>query len=206
MKIRAHRGLRQWSVAWLAMVLLAGCTSVPLTTMWKLRDFSVESFFAKDPTQMRVAIQVDKTMKRGPNSPMIALQIKAASTRPICYAFALDPVDALGKSELTLASAAADRRWYAFALSPSGVEAFRKAQRELKLKKQEEAEIGLNVTLSKVLDPAVDGAPFPLRIDLALDRADGYFTLIKETTVEPSRYRADASKPGPAAACGAADS
>lgn len=174
--------------------------------MWKLRDFSVELFFAQDPTQLRIAIEVDKTMKRGPNEPMVALRIKGSSTKPIRYAFALDPVDASAPSELTLDQPAAARRWYVFGMSPAGVDAFRKAQRELKARKQEDADIGLNITMKKVLDPAIDGAPFPFRIDLALDRVDGYFTLIKETTVEPSKYRADPSKPSPNAACGAAES
>ena len=181
----------------IALLAIAGCTSIPLATMWKLRDFTVESFFAKDPAQLRVAVQVDKTMRRGPDSPKIDIRVKAASTKPICYAFALDPVDASAKSELILERPAPDRRWYVFALSPEGIDAFRKAQRELKIKQQEQTEIALNITLAKVLEPATDGAPFPLRIDLALDRVDGYFTLIRETTVDPAKFRPDPAKPKP---------
>lgn len=206
MKSQRHLTILRGTVVTLATVVLTACTSIPLATMWKLRDFSVESFFAKDPTQLRVAIEVDQTMKRGPNEPMVASRIKGSSTKPICYAFALDPVDASAPSELTLEQPAADRRWDLFGMSPASLDAFRKAQRELKIRKQEEADIGLNITMRKVFDPAIDGAPFPFRIDLALDRVDGSFTLIKETTVEPSKYRADPSKPSPTAACGAAES
>ncbi len=183
-----------------ALLAIAGCTSIPLMTLWKLRDFTVDSFFAKDPAQLRVAIQVDKTMRRGPGSPKIDIRVKAASTKPICYSFALDPVDASLKSELMLERPAADRRWYVFALSQAGIDAFRKAQREMKIKRQEQTEIALNITMAKVLEPATDGAPFSIRIDLALDRVDGYFTLIKETNIDPAKYRADSPKP--VATCG----
>ena len=198
---RTPRGrLARW-VALCALSSLAGCTSIPLSTLWKLRDFTVESFFAKDPAQLRVAVLTEKSMKRGPNAPLIDIRVKAASTKRICYAFALDPVDASQKSEVILERPAADRRWYVFALSPAGIDAFRQAQRDAKIKRQEETEIEVGITMTKVLE--TDGTPFPMRIDLVLDRRDGYFTLIKETTVDPSKYKPDPSKkPTPTPTCG----
>ncbi len=50
----------------LALALLAGgCTSVPLSTMWRLRSFNAEQLFALDPAHLRAAARVDSraTMK-----------------------------------------------------------------------------------------------------------------------------------------------
>ena len=43
--------------------------------------------------------------------------------------------------------------------------------------------MSLNVTLTDVFEPASDAKHFPMRLDLALDRRDGYFTMFKETDV-----------------------
>ena len=44
----------------------AGCTSVPVSTMWRLRNFGAEELFALDPTHLRAAARVDAraTMKK----------------------------------------------------------------------------------------------------------------------------------------------
>ena len=172
-------------LAWLAAVacVLAGCTSIPLSTMWMMRSFTLDDFFMKEPHDLRVAIRTDDRVKRGPDNPMIDIRIDGVATKPVCYAFALVPVDARGPAELTLDALPAHRRWYAFGLSKQGTEAFERARREVRIEKGTEARFELNVTMTGVLDFADGQDSAPMRVDLALDRKDGYFTLIKETTL-----------------------
>ena len=161
-------------------LVLAGCVAIPLSTTWKLYDMTAERFFENDPKQLRVAIRVNEAMKRGSGSPQMRIDIDAPSTRPICYAFGLDLIDPRAAGEPGLDAAPAHRRWYAFALSPRGIEAFDRARREVRTKDLEDANFALNVKMDDVITMPEPGATTPLRIDVALDRKDGYFTLIKE--------------------------
>ena len=40
--------------------LVAGCTSVPLSTMWRLRNFGPDQLLALEPTELRAAARVDR--------------------------------------------------------------------------------------------------------------------------------------------------
>jgi len=161
-------------------VLLSGCAAMPLSTIWRMRDFTVQKFFANDPTALRVAIRTDERVRRGDGVPMIEVKVHAASTKPLCYAFALVPVDARATGEAPL-DGEPGRRWYSFRLSADGIDAFARARSSLRNANLDDADFSLEVTMTHVLDPAPGADRFPLRIDIAFDRADGYFTLIKET-------------------------
>lgn len=171
------------------LVSLSACTSVPLSTLWTMRHFSIDEFFAKQPRDLRVAIRTDHRVVRGPNNPSVDVRIDGGARPPICYAFPLVPIDAQGPAELTLDPPPADRRWYAFALSRQGVDAFERVRREIPARMGSDANFHLSVSMGGVLDLADGQDRAPMRIDVALDRRDGYFTLIKETTLERGTTR-----------------
>jgi hypothetical protein len=173
---------------------LTGCASVPFSTMWKLRGMTPERFFAGDPREMRVAIRSDDIVKRGAGQPQIRIDIEAPSTKPICYAFALDAVDARAAGEPPL-EAVTHRRWYAFALSRKGIEVFDRAKREVRVKELKGGQLSFAVTFDDLLIPPDDAKALSLRIDIALDRKDGYVTLIKEFDIPITRTADAAKKP-----------
>ncbi len=170
----------------------AGCMSVPLSTIWKMHGLTAEQFFAKDPHGLRVAVRTDDVTKRGDGVPRIRIDIDAPSTKPICFAFALDPVSPTAPGESSLDRSAPHRRWYPFALSARGLAAFDRAKREVRTKDLKGAQFRLNVEFDDMLVPAEQAKSMPLRVDVALDRTDGYFTLFKETAVTIERTPADA--------------
>ncbi len=181
-----RKTLRLVAIATLGLTLTS-CVAVPLSTMWELSGMTSERFFANDPKQLRVAIRVDEAMKRGSGLPQMRIDIDAPSTRPICYAFALDPIDPRAAGEPRLDAVPPLRRWYAFALSSRGIESFDRARREVRTKDLEDANFSLNVTMDDVITMPKPGATTPLRIDVSLDRNEGYFTLIKEIDIKVER-------------------
>jgi hypothetical protein len=173
---------------------MAGCMSIPLSTIWKLHEMTAERFFAHDPRALRVALRTDDAMKRGAGVPELRIDVDTTSPKPLCYAFTLDPIDVRATSDSPLDQSDPHRRWYAFRLSEKGVAAFDRAKREIRAKDRKDADVLLNVTLTDVLVPAKDAPSMPLRIDIALDRDDGYFTLINETVVDLAKAPAPAPK------------
>ena len=169
----------------LAVALLAGgCSSVPLSTMWRLRSFNAEQLFALDPVHLRAAARVDSraTMK----NVTITLEVDppdGAARRT--YLIPLEqPVD-----DARLERPPANRRWFAFALSKPGLAEFQRIRREYAA-----AAKGSRGTLKIA---ASDGGTiptdlmraFPLRLDVLLDPAEGFFTLISETKLDLTQQK-----------------
>jgi hypothetical protein len=188
----------------IAFSFLAGCAAIPLSTMWKMRDMSMERFFAMDPRNLRAAIRIGSHEEaREPPRLRIDIDPKGA-TRPLCYAFALTPVDPNAPGEPKLERAPADRRWFAYRLTPAGLEAFEHARREVKVKALEQGGGSMSISVSwNSADPGRTAPPdgFPFRADLAMDGTDGYFTLIKETVIKPGDFKPDPKAPSAADPC-----
>jgi hypothetical protein len=114
--------------------LMTGCAAILLTAMWKMRDMTMEHFFAMDPKNPRAAVRVD-ARDEAKDPPRLRLDMKPeGATRPLCYAFALAPVDPHAPGEPKLEPAPANRRWFAYRRSGAGLDAFERARREAKVK------------------------------------------------------------------------
>jgi hypothetical protein len=163
---------------------LAGCTSVPVATMWRLRNFGAEQLFALDPAHLRAAARVDAraTMK----NVTISLEVRPADgAPPRSYLIPLEqPVD-----DLRLERAPADRRWFAFALSPQGLAEYQRIKREYaSIPKGSHGTVKIAASDDGTV-PAELKRAFPLRVDVLLDPAEGYFTLIGETRLDLSQQK-----------------
>lgn len=168
----------------LASVAAAGCTSIPVRTLWRLRNFGPEQLFALDPAHLRAAARVDSR----------------ATMKNVTIRIDIEPPDALARRSYTLPleqpvrdprldPAPADRRWYAFALSSDGLAEYQRIKREY-------ASVARGSRGTVTVSASDDGtiAPelrrrFPLRVDILLDPTEGYFTLISEMHVDLSRQQ-----------------
>lgn len=161
-----------------------GCTSVPLTTMWRLRNFGAEQLFALDPAHLRAAARVDAraTMK----NVTINLEVRPADgAPPRSYVIPLEqPV-----SDPRLERAPADRRWFAFALSPQGLAEYLRIKREYASIPKGSQGIVKIASSDDGAVPAELTRAFPLRVDVLLEPAEGYFTLIRETRLDLSQQQ-----------------
>lgn len=162
--------------------LLAGCASVPLSTVWRLRSFGAEQLFALDPTQLRAAARVDA--RASMKNVTIGLEVKPADGSPSrTYLIPLEqPVH-----DPRLERAPADRRWFAFALSPKGLTEYQRIKREYaSIPKGSHGTVKIAASDDGAV-PAELKRAFPLRVDVLLDPAEGYFTLISETRLDLSQ-------------------
>lgn len=169
----------------LALALLAGgCTSVPLSTMWRLRSFNAEQLFALDPAHLRAAARVDSraTMK----NVTISLDVEPpdGSARRT-YLIPLErPVD-----DPRLEPPPANRRWFAFGLSKQGLAEYHRIKREYaSVAKGSRGTLKIAASDDGTIPPDLKRA-FPLRVDVLLDPAEGFFTLISETKLDLSQQK-----------------
>jgi hypothetical protein len=172
-----------------ATALLAACSSVPVSTMWRLRNFTPDKLFELDPTELRAAAYVDTraVMKNA----KIELDITPADGSPVrTYVIPLDqPV-----SDPRLERPAPDRRWYAFALSPQGLAEYQRIKREYAMvPKGSRGTLKISAADDNATPPDLKRS-FPLRIDILLDPAEGYFTLISETRLDLSQQNSSQQK------------
>ena len=187
-----------WMVV-LATAMLAGCAAQPLATAARTRGFNVEEFFTKEPRDVRVALRTDDRARRGPADPALVARVTVGAGDPRCYALALVPIAASAPQELAPEKPPVDRRWHVFGLSNEGIDTFERARREVRPARAEGGNLNVTVALNDVIVYADDPRGSPLRIDFALDRRDGWFTMLAETTIRPSGQSAGR----PAAPCAA---
>ena len=185
----------------LVVATTTACASGPTTIGSNSHGLAIEEFFTKDPHDVRVALRTDDRAKRGPAEPSIVLRATVGARAPLCYVLALVPVDASSPREAALEKAPAQRRWYVFGLSKEGLDTFERARREVQPSRTGGGNLNVEIVLRDVIEYAVDPQGSPQRIDFAVDRQAGYFTMSPERTIRPVANAPVASKA--ASPCGA---
>jgi hypothetical protein len=171
--------------ALLALALLAaGCTSVPVSTMWRLRSFNAEQLFALDPAHLRAAARVDARATMTNVTITLEVEPPDGSARRT-YLIPLErPVD-----DPRLERPPADRRWFAFALSQPALAEYQRIKREYAaVAKGSRGTLKIAAADGGTIPPDLKRA-FPLRVDVLLDPAEGFFTLISETKLDLSQQK-----------------
>jgi hypothetical protein len=161
--------------------LLAACTSVPVSTMWKMARFDRAQLLAVDPAQLRAAALVDTraTMK----NVTITAKLTPVGEAPTEFAIALTaPVD----RDPRLPAAPSGRRWEIFGLTPAGQRDFLRL-REAAVQAPKGSELAISVSAREGTVPPELATAFPLRLDLMLDAQEGWFTVLKDSKIDLSR-------------------
>jgi hypothetical protein len=161
---------------------LAGCMSVPMSTLWKLRNFSIDQFLALDPNALRAAVLTDARARYG--SVVLEVTAEWKGKPPQRYDIVLKPEPA---PDPRLASAPARKQWTVFALDPDGIAAFEGFRRSLSAARQSEGRIEIGIGLRGSEVPPDLARALPVRVDLLLVPQDGYFTMMRETIVDTTR-------------------
>jgi hypothetical protein len=163
-----------------AAMALAGaaCTSVPVSTMWKLARFDASDLLAIDPAELRAAVLIDTRATMRQVTMAVALTPKdgAANTFEI-------PIAEPTARNAPLPPPPAGRRWEVFALNAAGQREFsRMRETALKMPRGSSMSLGLSAREGDV--PPELMRKFPLRIEMMFDSKDGWFTLLKDTTLD----------------------
>ena len=164
---------------------LAGCTSVPLATMWKLRSFSIDEFFALNPNDMRGAVRTDS--RASFNAVDIDFLVTPKGGEPRKHAIRMQ--QSVG-ADARLEPAAADRRWHVFALGREGVKVFDAVRRDvLAARSIPGSSVRIAIGAQEAHVPPEIAKALPLRVDLLLDPKQGWFTMLSETRIDTTQPR-----------------
>jgi len=155
-------------------MLLGACSSVPLSTMWKFARFDRDAFLAIDPAQLRAAALTDARATMKDVTIRVTLTAKEGAPREGVIVLT-DPVS----RDAHLTAAPAGRRWNIFALTPDAQREF-KTLREAALRMPAGSSMTLGVSASEGTVPPDLMTRFPLRLDMQLNTAEGWFTLLKD--------------------------
>ena len=110
----------------LAAALLAGCASVPLGTMWKMRGFSPRDFVGLDPAALRAAVSVPDAWRLQPAGHQLELDLKLEGGAGMQARVPLE-------AELTLREspdfdAIDGAHWHLLKIAPEGMDEMRRFQ------------------------------------------------------------------------------
>ena len=110
----------------LVAALLGGCASVPLGTLWKMRNFSPRDFIGLDPAGLRAAVNVPDAWRLQPAGHVLELDMKIEGGAEV---HARVPLEA----ELTLRESADfaaidDAHWHLLKVAPEGVDEMKRFQ------------------------------------------------------------------------------
>lgn len=161
-----------------AAAFLLACSSVPLSTMWKFAGFDRDAFLAIDPAQLRAAALIDSRATMRQVTMVVTLTPKDGA--PTTFEI---PIAEPTTRSAPLPAPPAGRRWEVFALNATGQREFARV-RETALKMPRGSSISLGLSAREGDVPPELMRRFPLRIDMMFDTREGWFTLLKDTTLD----------------------
>lgn len=111
-------------------VLLASCLSVPISTLWDLRDMSPAGFAKLDPAEMRLAVLSESDARFTPGKSSLLIKVsrknRMVSRHLLCFAPDGSPI----ASQQNLPAAGEGESWAVMKLTEDGVVQLRKLQAE----------------------------------------------------------------------------
>lgn len=202
-----------WPVL-LAAVVLAGCSSVPLGTLWKLSRMGPEALFEAEPVEIRAAARSERWFldRPGFDTGVLEVALESPSVGDRDWSFVLDEVS--DREAWRLEPAPDGQRWRVYRIALDDLEAFQGMQRDLpalvEAAKASEGENRFSIAVhfgtdaqrqAEDADSAESEAPtrstvVPYRVDLQLDEDEGFFTLLRDDDLEVSMLGEEATDDG----------
>lgn len=163
------------------VLFLFGCSSIPISTMLKYRNFDEQSFAALDPFQIRSKITVSEPFTLKMEKIKLSLSLEnEKGLRDFTFPLALEKRDSIAAQNGFFSSEPAKTE-YTFKLSELAVNNFKETQNLLSQEAQGKASFSIGVGFNE--EPQKAQSVY-FSIALQLEEKDGYFTLIEETEVD----------------------
>lgn len=197
------------------VMLLSGCGSIPLGTMWKMYRMGPEALFETDPTDVRVAAMSENWVleRERFDWAIMTVNLEIVGKSEHKWRFVLEDVSNLEVRKLK--TAREGKRWRVYRIREPDLESFQQMQADLpgvlalaqesqpeKSEGENTFQIGVafmgnrdqeewasksSKWQNETVDPAeleeLDQREIPYRLDLQLFADDGFFPLIKESTI-----------------------
>lgn len=164
------------------LLLLAGCASIPLSTLWKLRGFDGNDLIAMEPADLRAALWLQPQVPVAPDSVRLSLSLERADGGRDEHAFGLEPARGPGPVE-------PGKTYRPWQLDADGRRALAAVQRQLRAARDAGGAAYEGATFQVNFKPEFgDARPDTLRVSvqLLLDPAQGWFLLLDEAELAVS--------------------
>ncbi|NQT01520.1 MAG: hypothetical protein HQ580_05830 [Planctomycetes bacterium] len=166
-------------------LIVGGCSTVPLRTMWRLRNFSVQNVTSIDPNELRARIILPVDMLLKPDSSHIVIELTDDKGHGDSYKF---PLEIIEREEIT--QGRFRKKHVALStlrLSRQAVSDFVRFQKGLRIKERKHGRAGVHVSSafdrSETFKKGETPKPFELSILLKLKANEDYFTLIDKAKI-----------------------
>ena len=166
----------------LLALLVAGCASIPLSTMLRLSQLDQQTLVQLDPAQIRVRVAVPAGFEINVAETRLSLDLDASAAGHNKSSFDLSTLrESGGTRSGGLFRSDIEVKVYDLALTRDAITRFRKTQQFALA--NEISEVNFSVT-SKMASMPEDARSIRFWIDLRLRQADSYMTLIDGAEVE----------------------
>ncbi len=157
-------------------LLLGGCASIPLSTLWKLRGIGIDDLVAMEPADLRAALWLEPQVPVSPDSVRLSLSLDRAGGGRDQHVFGLEPARGTGPID-------ADKVYRPWQLDPDGRRALAAVQRQLRAARDAGGAAYEGATFEVTFRPDFGDAPpdrLLVSVQLLLDPAQGWFLLLDE--------------------------
>ncbi len=168
--------------------ILAGCGSVPLGTMWRMKDFSIQDVAAIDPNELRARIISPDFVPKQEGSRLDIGFLDNDSND--IYAFPLEIIDR--KEETRGMFRKRVVRTTTFKLTPEAVDAFVRFKEVIRADERKHRKVHLNV--SSAFEPIeMKEEPKVLEISILLKfkAEEDYLTLINKARIDLNKIKSE---------------
>ncbi len=174
-------------IALALLCLLAGCVSMPVSTLWKLRHFDEQAFVALDPAQLRAAVLAEHGVRMQAGKVKLDLRLEFDNGYRQDYHAGMRELAAGVADWPGLGPAPQGFAWTVMALSEQGAAELRRFQQAFKGKP---ADTSASVVIDIKLDEtgiSQNREPFEAEFWLLMRPQEGFLQFLKRTTVEPAK-------------------
>lgn len=166
------------------VLMSIGCSSIPVATMLKFRDFDGQSFTELNPSQIRSKIQLSGPFTLEIEKINLSLSVENdKGLRHFKFPLALEKQQSIAAKEGIFSSQPAKSE-FTFRLSELAIEQFTELQNVLLEDKIGKVSFSVAFSGGNFKEEPKEDQPATISISLQLEEKNGYFTLIKETEVD----------------------
>lgn len=165
----------------LLVLFLYGCSSIPVSTMFKYRNFNEQSFASLNPSQIRSKIRVSDPFTLKLEKIKLSLSLEnEKGLRNFPFPLVLEDQHLIASQEGFFSSTPAKTE-YTFRLSEQAVASFAETQNLLSEDLNGKYSFSIGAGFNE--EPK-EGQSVYISILLQLNEEDGYFTLIEDAEVD----------------------
>jgi hypothetical protein len=167
----------------LALCILAGCASVPESSLPNVMSVQIQDLATLDSAAIRAAMELDVPVVPDMNPTRLALKIERKDGTIIAWLFRLKPLPREAPEYGLLPKPAEGRRWFVLELTPESALEFSNLKNRMLEEPQLYLKLHFSIETGYEMPPRRAVEHFRMQILLQLVREKGFVPLVKETWI-----------------------